>query len=70
MPAERSIGGRFNPPVTSIVQRLSNGRSARNFFSSAGRILQAEHADIDFGPRLGRHHVGPRAAAKSPRDSP
>ena len=35
-PAERSIGGRFNPPVTSIVQRLSNGLRARNFRSSTG----------------------------------
>src|ERR1019366_6827092 len=36
IPAERSIGGRFNPPVTSMVHRRSKGLSARNFFSSAG----------------------------------
>src|ERR1039458_6313246 len=36
IPAERSIGGRFNPPVTSIVQRRSKGFSPRIFFSSPG----------------------------------
>jgi hypothetical protein len=36
IPAERSIGGRFNPPLTSMVHRRSKGFSARNFFSSAG----------------------------------
>ena len=33
---ERSIGGRFSPPVTSTAQRWSNGRRARNLRSSTG----------------------------------
>ena len=32
-PAERSIGGRFKPPVTSIAQRLSNGFRDANWRS-------------------------------------
>jgi hypothetical protein len=28
------MGGRFKPPVTSMEQRASKGRSERNFFSS------------------------------------
>ncbi len=32
--AVRSSGGRFKPPLTSMVQRRSNGFSARNFCSS------------------------------------
>ena len=70
MPAERSMGGRFKPPFTldgaALVERLQRSE----FLFERGRVPQAQHADIDLRARLGRHHIGPRAARNHARDSP
>ena len=46
---------------------MSNGRSDRNFLSSAAASFSFRDADVHFHVRFGRHHVGARAARNHAR---
>jgi len=64
---ERSIGGRFRPPLTSTVHRESYGFSSRNFFSSAvASCRRPTRISISALASAG-HYIGARAPRNHPR---